>query len=393
MPRAIFRFSILSLGLLLAPPLLSLPAAEGETTELGVPTLQYPVLFVTQVPEADDFSTIGSVFSNHEGQPNEAPRGGDLWIRYPSGVPLLKNLTEAAGFGETAAFQGDDSIAVRDPAVHWDGTKALFSMVIGSPEQQYQWGEYYWQIYEVTGPRPRRLHRSSPRSPKQPVDYNNVSPIYGSDDRIIFVSDRPRNGARHLYPQHDEYESTASVSGLWSLDPTAPSADGDLFLLEHSPSGSFDPIIDSVGRVIFTRWDHLQQDQQADADRASAPGTQYGTFDYADESAGAARLPLADEVFPEPRSSDLAGPINNGHTINHFFPWMIEQDGTGEEVLNHLGRHEFHGYFNRSFNNDPNLTEFISANSGRFNPQRYFQHLAGRRGPSHRWHLYRCRCP
>ena len=35
----------------------------------------------------------------------------------------------------------------------------------------------------------------------------------------MFASDRPRNGAAHLYPQHDEYESTATVTGLWRLDP------------------------------------------------------------------------------------------------------------------------------------------------------------------------------
>ena len=45
--------------------------------------------------------------------------------------------------------------------------------------------------------------------PNQPANYNNISPIYGTDDRIIFVSDRPRNGASHLYPQLDEYELTA----------------------------------------------------------------------------------------------------------------------------------------------------------------------------------------
>ena len=32
--------------------------------------------------------------------------------------------------------------------------------------------------------------------------------------------------------------------------------------LDASPSGSFTPTIDSFGRVIFTRWDHLENDQQ-----------------------------------------------------------------------------------------------------------------------------------
>jgi hypothetical protein len=31
--------------------------------------------------------------------------------------------------------------------------------------------------------------------PNQPASYNNVSPFYGTDDRILFTSDRPHNGA------------------------------------------------------------------------------------------------------------------------------------------------------------------------------------------------------
>lgn len=375
MPSRFRRLVALSIAvsILVGPtaPLLSAapPTAPVSPATEGGPTLQFPVLFVTQVPVPQDFATIGSVFANHEARVDKAPRGGDLWIRYPSGSPLLRNLTEAAGYGMDG-FQGDDGIAVRDPSVHWSGTKAVFSMAIGSPTEQFVWGEYYWQLYEVTG----LGQGDTPvitKVLKQPEDFNNVSPTYGTDGRILFVSDRPRNGARHLYPQHDEYESTPTPTGLWSLDPTSSSADGDLFLLQHSPSGSFDPIVDSFGRVLFTRWDHLQRDQQADADHTSGGGTIYGTFDFADESAGAAMSPPEEEVFPEPRPARidlLLGTNMVGHRLNHFFPWQIEENGTREEVLNHLGRHELHFYFEQSFNDDPNLVEFIDAASGRFNP-------------------------
>ncbi len=100
-------------------------ATEGVVPGAG-PALPYPILFVTQPPVRQDFTTIGSTFGNHLGGIQEAVRGGDLWIRYPDGT--LKNLTAAAGYGSTAAggFQGAGAIAVRDPAVHWDGTKAVF---------------------------------------------------------------------------------------------------------------------------------------------------------------------------------------------------------------------------------------------------------------------------
>jgi len=322
-------------------------------------TLANPILFVTQVPVPADFTTVASTFGNQAASVAEAPRGGDLWIRYPDGT--LKNLTRAAGFGNSG-MQGATSIAVREPSVHWSGTKALFSMVIGAPTRQYVWEDYYWQIYEVTGlgenetPVIRKIAN-------QPANYNNVSPFYGTDDRILFTSDRPRSGERHLYPQLDEYEEAPTVTGLWSLDPVT----GDLRMLNHTPSGVFSPSIDSFGRVIFTRWDHLQRDQQADADEAE--GGTYGTFDYADETANAARTANKLEIFPEPRSSRtdlLAGTNLQGISINQFFPWEINEDGTSEETINHIGRHELFDYFDRSMS-DAGLSEFYGTAVNRAN--------------------------
>ena len=321
--------------------------------------LANPVLFVTQVPVPADFTTVASTFGNQLASVAEAPRGGDLWIRYPDGT--MKNLTKTAGFGNTG-MQGAAAIAVRDPAVHWSGTKALFSMVTGAPTRQYVWEDYYWQIYEITGlgenetPVIRKI-------PNQPPNYNNVSPFYGTDDRILFTSDRPRGGERHLYPQLDEYEEAPTVTGLWSLDPNS----GDLRMLDHTPSGLFSPSIDSFGRVIFTRWDHLQRDQQADTDEFDEPT--YGTFDYADESENAARTTQKVEIFPEPRSSRtdlLQGTNLQGIDINQFFPWEMNEDGTSEETINHIGRHELFDYFDRSMS-DAGLVEFYGATANRAN--------------------------
>ena len=332
------------LNLLLALSLLS-GAALAQTTP-------NPILFVTQVPVPFDFATIGSTFANHEADMGSAYRGGDLWIRYPNGQ--LRNLTSEAGFGMNG-FQGANAIAVRDPHVHWNGTKAVFSMVVGAPPQQFQVLSFRWQLYEVTGLGQGQTVSITPVA-SQPTGFNNVNPAYLSDGSIVFTSDRPRNGAAHLYPQHDEYESTASTSGLWRLDP----ASGDLKLLDHSPSGDFDPFVDSYGRLLFTRWDHLQRDQQADSGS-------FGNFDWASEDANAAIVAGITEPFPEPRIA-APGSTVNGHRFNNFFPWQVAQDGTAAEFLNHLGRHELHSYFDRAFNNDANLVEFISETSGRTNP-------------------------
>ncbi|MDX1950887.1 MAG: hypothetical protein SFY81_01815 [Verrucomicrobiota bacterium] len=306
-----------------------------------------PILFVTQVPQPSDFATVTALFGNHRGTMESAPRGGGLWIRYADGT--LRNLTAAAGFGLEGA-QHTNGIAVREPTVHWDGEKAVFSMVVGAPAKQYEVKDFYWQLYEISnfgqGQTPVITKVSN-----QPTNYNNVSPCYGTDDRIIFASDRPRDGQRHLYPQLDEYEETPVVTGLWSLDP----ATGDLFMMNHSPSGVFSPSVDSFGRVIFSRWDHLQRDQQADADNAQG-GNTYGTFNYSDESATA--LVLTNnraEVFPERRQTEG---VNNGHRFNQFFPWQINEDGTEEETINHVGRQELGGsYRSASVSDDPNVVE------------------------------------
>lgn len=352
------------------------------TTDIQAGDPPNPILFVTQMPISQDFATIGSVFANHRARIDKVGRGGDLYIRYANGT--LRNLTQEAGYGSVGVHQGTDAIAVRDPHVHWTGTKALFSMAIGAPPAQYQWTTEYWQLYEVTGLGAGQTAVIT-KVPNQPETYNNLTPIYAADGRILFTSDQPRGGDQpHLYPQHDEYESTATNTGLWSLDPST----GHVFLLQHSPSGSFTPTLDSYGRVIFTRWDHLQRDQQADADAlavlAGNPAP-YGTFNWQSESAAAPMLNDRTEVFPEPRSvrTDLlAGTNLEGHSINHFFPWQIAQDGTGEETLNHIGRHDLHNYFNRSLNDDNNLTEFIAAVSDRPNEQSILNALQIREDPS-----------
>jgi len=311
-----------------------------------------PIVFVTQPPNPQGFATVNATFGNHLASMDAIPRGGDLYIRYANRT--LKNLTQAAGYG-VQGMQGATAIAVRDPSVHWDGTKVIFSMVIGAPTQRYQVLNFRWQIYEITGLGVTQTPVIT-KLANQPSAYNNVSPIYGTDDRIIFTSDRPRSGEAHLYPQRDEYESSATNTGLWSLDPTT----ADLRHLDHAPSGDFNPLIDSVGRVVFTRWDHLQRDQQ---NRCSNAGFQ--AFNYSSESADASVLDSDAEVFPEPRGAcedDLADNLDT-HSFNHFLPWQINEDGSEMETLNHIGRHELASYLPKSFNDDANVVEYYGQYS------------------------------
>ena len=96
------------------------------------------------------------------------------------------------------------------------------------------------------------------------------------------------------------------------------------------------------------------------SDVAQGQPPTYGTFNYADESAGAAYQFNAaprglSRAALQPHRS-LAARTSNGHTFNFFSPWQINEDGTEAETLNHIGRQEFGIYSDPSFNDDPNLT-------------------------------------
>lgn len=333
------------------------PQQSGAmTTNTKTPAIEktsYPILFVTQVPTSHDFNNRLSAFANHRTTVKDVPRGGDLMLLYPNGA--IRNLTQEAGFG-MSGLQGYKAIAVREPSVHPSGKKALFSLLLGSPQKNQTNNHYRWQIYEVEGLAANdkaKIHRLS----KQDARYNNLSPIYGDDDSIIFTSDRPRTGETHLYPQLDEYEATPSISGIWKLNPR----NGQLQLVSHTPSGAFNPTIDSFGRVIFTRWDHLQQDQLADRDRdAERNGVNlpFKSFNFSDESANAKALQERDEIFPESRvgSKSIYGDVS-AYRSNFFTLWQIDQDGANEETVNHVGQHELtFGFLTPSFSNDMNLS-------------------------------------
>ena len=344
--RRVFCLQLLVLSIFLPAR-----ASEGRSSALAT-TLPNPILFATQVPIPSDTGTITTVFGNHLATTKSCGRGGDLCILYPDGS--LKSLTALAGYG-SVGVQGANAIAVREPSLHWNGTKAIFSMVVGAPSSQSDTTHFVWQLYEVTG----LGENETPvivKIPNQPANYNNTNPIYGTDERIIFSSDRPHNGMTHLYPQYDEYRGELTNGGLWSLDPVT----GDLFQIDHAPSGDFRPFLDSYGRVVFSRWDHLQRDSQADKDILQ--GNTFGSFNFSDESSGATVMQNdRTEYYPEPQPSRtdlLAGTNVIGFEFNHFFPWQMNEDGTEGETMNHVGRHDLNVGFGRSFNDDPNLVNF-----------------------------------
>ena len=329
-------------------------------------TLPNPVVFVTQPPiprelnstVSNTFLSVVTIFGNHLPDTAHAARGGDLWLVQTNGA--LLNLTRAAGYGVNGV-QHTNGISVRDPQISWDGGRVLFSMVVGAPRFSGDTNVFFWQLYELTNLAAVIASSATPAVVKvsnQPTNYNNVSPCYGSDGHIIFTSDRPYNNQSWLYPQRDEYKGAPTVTGTYSLDPLT----GDLRMLEHLPSGVFNPFVDSFGRLIVTRWDHLVQDSSAADDRLGRATN--GAFTFTGEAANADVLssnPL--ETFPEPVDFDTAYAAALGVNPNGFnllLPWALDQAGGNEEVLNHVGRHELIPFLSPSFTADPNLIAFTN---------------------------------
>ena len=361
-------------------------------------TLSKPVMYVTQVPIPDErldktitlsLMNITTTMMSPLADPKAAPRGGGLWIRYADNTK--RNLTEAAGFGgpmdpnhNATGPQGADSIAVMRPFMHWSGTKAIFAMVVGAPISASDPTVFHWQLYEITN----FLQGQMPTITQvagQPTSYNNFHACYDTQDRIIFVSDAPRNMQAHLYPQLDEYMSLPCSTGLWRLDRTI----NELKQIIHTPSGLQSPFIDSSGRVVFVQWDHFTRDPQASTDRTPVFYNQSyfdnwiqtlnGSGNFSSEAPGASftlgNVPgnstpanfssyAAQNTYPEPRNFDktaLLGGNVNGNALNQFFPWECREDGSGHEVANHAGRHEIVSSVGPSFNDDLNLVSLSNS--------------------------------
>lgn len=317
--------------------------SDPQTVTLMINSTQVPtepepetgtILFTAVEPTPKGQGTMLSAFGNH--LPQKSPLCA-LFLQYED--KTLRDLTKEAGIGNF----GNDVYCVRDPVVHWSGTKALVSMSINKNP---------YQLYEVNLP---LQGDSTPVVFKyvtgQPAGYNNLGPIYDSYDNYVFMTDRPARtdmpDVSHLYPALDEYEAVPTPTGLVKL----LKGTNQFKYLTQSPSGDFFPILDSFGRICYTRWDHLIQDQ--------ANYANFGSITFDDESPGSNYVPsdYGNDLFPE-KFGD--------HGLSIFQTWCNNQDGTENETLNHFGRHESATYIQfgqQSYENGaPNLASFSFNN-------------------------------
>lgn len=400
------------------------PDPELPTEPGAEQPLMHPLVYVTQLPVAtgaSDFLKISGAFGSHLPDTAAAPRGGSLMIKYPDGENrdlLAAALAETCRLNlpacdDKGVLQLDANglmqhgYAAREPMVHWSGDRVVVSLLKGARLSRFGAmtpdAHPKWQLYEVLG----LAQQQQPvlrKVPHQDSAYNYLSPVYASaEGEIIFTTDRPVTGDNKHYPQLDEYESQPTVSGIWKLN----TQNGQLSLLDHSPSGSFTPFVGQDGMLYFTRWDHLQQDQQAlnsVGEVLSGTTDYWQSYTYADENqqgkahqqkvsaqiragldSGSDQLAFNVDQSPIPehfsghpvwssradRIGQRIGSYNgrdivsytpegrygreNGLRFNVFLPWQMQQDGMAVETLRHVGRHELQNYFESSLLDDANL--------------------------------------
>ena len=137
--------------------------------------------------------------------------------------------------GELALLLEDPAGGVRDPQVHYDGEKILFSYRPG--------GTDFYHLYEIDidGQNLRQLTDGP---------YDDIEPTYLPDGRILFCSSRCRRWVNCWY---------SPVAVLYGCDGDGTNIHPISGNIEHdnSPWPMFD------GRVIYQRWEYVDRSRVA----------------------------------------------------------------------------------------------------------------------------------
>lgn len=151
-------------------------------------------------------------------------------LTYGPGAKLCRMRLDT---GEAAVLLDDPRGAVRDPVVHYDARKILFS---------YRKGESpYYHLYEIDtdGSNLRQLTDGP---------YDDIEPCYLPDDRIVFVSSRCHRWVNCWLTQVGIlYRCEADGSGIHALSAN----------VEHDNT----PWTLPDGRVLYQRWEYVDRSQ------------------------------------------------------------------------------------------------------------------------------------
>ncbi|MDR0338139.1 MAG: hypothetical protein LBI18_13720 [Planctomycetaceae bacterium] len=174
-------------------------------------------------------------FGNYSGQQHEPKNlawkeeDGLLW-GYGEGAALVKQNLRT---GELSLLLEDEKGGIRDPQLHYDGQKILFSYRPGGTHQ------YHLYEIDIDGQNLRQITDGL---------YDDIEPIYCPDNSIIFCSSRCK---RFVNCWH------TPVASLFCCD-----ADGqNVRLLSSNNDHDNTPWMLPDGRVLYMRWEYVDRSQ------------------------------------------------------------------------------------------------------------------------------------
>jgi len=175
--------------------------------------------------------------------------GGQLLIRFNS-------TTKSVTYRITRPLTLDDG-DVSDPEASFDGNKLVFALRCGLNASALCNGNNTWNIweYDMTG---RDLENGTLRQITDDLVYDDVDPAYLADGRIVFSSNRQETSQQVMsnmaiipYPYLDETPAEqAHVLHIMDSDGS------NVKQISFSQSHDRNPVQDSDGTILFSRWDH-----------------------------------------------------------------------------------------------------------------------------------------
>ena len=152
----------------------------------------------------------------------------DKWAYGPGGGQLCKLDLHT---GNLSVLLDDPQGGVRDPCVHYDGRKLVFSYRPG--------GTHHYHLFEIgTDGQGLRQLTDGP--------YDDIEPIYLPDDSLVFGSSRCDRWVACWYTQ---------VAILYRCDPDG----GNVRMLSSSIVHDNTPWMLPDGRLLYTRWEYVDR--------------------------------------------------------------------------------------------------------------------------------------
>lgn len=190
------------------------------------------IVFAIRIPGRDHWYVTFGHYSGPQDEPKQLAwkeEDGLLW-GYGEGAMLLKQNLRS---GELEILLEDERGGIRDPQLHYEGKKILFSYRPG--------GTHQYHLYEIgiDGQNLTRLTEG---------EYDDIEPTYCPDGSIVFCSSRCK---RFVNCWH------TPVASLFRCD-----ADGkNIRMLSSNNDHDNTPWMLPDGRVLYMRWEYVDRSQ------------------------------------------------------------------------------------------------------------------------------------